>query len=859
MELENIIQELIQRFAEPLPEFYKRRIIFWHDEDMEFADYLEEINLPNAKIAVLTGTNNFKVKKLLNADDTESNYLVYCPLTYNTPEDNWLFDMELYSEEYHTDMISKQMEEMHLPSTPALRKQLKEYHKFFNAKSRRQKIANLNMSIASPKQLQLAIMGTICGLKKITPSAIIKQVLSEGTDNDTNPVYLDFVTYNADEIFWKLIEQGTGYTADKPQISDLAAHILMTAVTRTIRTEFLVGLDNNISVAHQAYCYEFVSDWLHSDDNSKILEIADTVDNMLCLSKKFTKLDIDDLISTEIFSCIHEIILIKAMTFIINDTIDIDTLNAIVEKRRTCIGFIDFEDYYNGIQQIANMQQFFKEHSGGFHTVEPQKIWNKYTKDYYKMDTYYRKFHIYYGRSLKNYRSDLHDLFSLVMEKAEGLYKTWFLGLLGNNWTESGENNLAELGYIPGIKRQTDFYKDRIKNSDTRVFVIISDALRYEVAAELAEKLKRETQSKVSLESMQGVFPTITEFGMAALLPHKKLNVELHNDILKVIADGKYTDSNYRDKILKSANPNSLAIQYSEIVGMKRQERSSYVKGKEVVYIYHNTIDDAGHTNDSMVFPSCDNTIDEIKNLVRIIVNDFGATNIIITADHGFLYTYSPLTENDKIDKTSFANSTIKYGRRYAIIKKGTNPQYLMPINFLDGEKENTRIKMNGGGLNFVHGGASLQEMVVPIIEYHFLRNQNKEYQRNKSKYDTKPVEIALLSTEHKISNMIFSLSFYQTEPVKATREAATYHIYFTDSVGKPVSDVQKIIADKKNKNVQERTFRCNFNLKSLKFDKTETYYLVIATDKNLPVERIEFQIDIAFDVDNFDFFSLND
>lgn len=40
--------------------------------------------------------------------------------------------------------------------------------------------------------------------------------------------------------------------------------------------------------------------------------------------------------------------------------------------------------------------------------------------------------------------------------------------------------------------------------------------------------------------------------------------------------------------------------------------------------------------------------------------------------------------------------------------------------------RENVRIKMSGGGLNFVHGGISLQEMVVPVIDYQFLRNASK-------------------------------------------------------------------------------------------------------------------------------------
>ena len=36
MDSEKIIQDLNRRFAAPLPEFYKRRIIVWIDEDQEF-------------------------------------------------------------------------------------------------------------------------------------------------------------------------------------------------------------------------------------------------------------------------------------------------------------------------------------------------------------------------------------------------------------------------------------------------------------------------------------------------------------------------------------------------------------------------------------------------------------------------------------------------------------------------------------------------------------------------------------------------------------------------------------------------------------------------------------------------------
>ena len=253
--------------------------------------------------------------------------------------------------------------------------------------------------------------------------------------------------------------------------------------------------------------------------------------------------------------------------------------------------------------------------------------------------------------------------------------------------------------------------------------------------------------------------------------------------------------------MLKANNPNSVALKYDNIIGLKRLERQALVKGMDIVYIYHDKVDEASHTSDSAVFPACDDAIAEIKNLIRIIVNEFGGTNVIVTADHGFLYTYSPLSEDDKVDKTSPSDQDVEIDRRYLITKKGAKPDYLLPVRFMDGQteydafapRENVRIKKKGGGLNFVHGGISLQEMVVPVLEFQFLRNAYKMYQRNKDKIDTKPVTISLLSASRKISNMIFSLNFYQKEAVGGNREAATYLLYFVDVNGQKISDTSGI------------------------------------------------------------------
>lgn len=864
MDADKVIQDLNRRFAAPLPEFYRRRIIFWYDEDREFEDKLDEIAIDGVKIVRLTGNNTFAVKKIIH-DDRVSNLLIYNPLSFNNPDDDWLMDAKLYSEEFRADLISMWMDEMQLCSTPAMRHQVKAYRKFFNAQNRRVKLMTQTKIPSTPAQLHLAVMACICGIKTAVPADIIRCVLSNGLDNEQNLVYQDFISYGAKDAFWQMVYQGTGYSEEEPAIRRLATHILLTAATRSIKVDLLKGLDSLISVPHQSYCYDFVSDWLHSGENDKFYQIARRVEEETRLAMRFSNLDISDIVDAECFPCVNEIILSKIMTDISHHLIDSEKISGIIEKRRTFAWYDEVSSYYEGIQFIANMQSFYKEHSGGFHYVSAKDIWKEYTTEYYKMDEYYRGFHLCFQKTLKQSNPELDDLFKHIVTVVEGLYTNWFLSELGANWSNVCADELAENGKISDIPEQNSFYSRKIKNADTRYFVIISDALRYEVAATLAEQLQRESQCQVKLDSMQGIFPTITKFGMAALLPHSKLSVEYKNeDRLVVLADGQSTESNNRDRVLKGAKSNSVALQYKNIIGMKRADRQELVKGMDVVYVYHDEIDEAAHGNEADVFFACDEAIQEIKNLVRIIVNDFGAANIIITADHGFLYAYSPLVESDKVDKSGFDGLDVEYGRRYAILKKGASPQYLTPVKFncgidqYDGftPRESIRIKMSGGGLNFVHGGISLQEMVVPVIEYHHLRNSSAEYQKNRQKFDTKPVTVNLLSANRKISNMIFSLNFYQAEAVGSNRESAVYNAYFVDKDGKAISDTRKIIADKISDNIQERTFRCTFNLKSMQYDSTETYYLIIQEESGLIApQKIEFQIDIAFSVGDNDFF----
>ena len=250
MDLETIIRDLNKRFAAPLPEFYKRRIIFWYDEDREFEDKLDDILVENAKLLVLTGTNNFAAKKLLNVDDTTGNYLVYSPISYESQEDDWLLNIELYSEEFRADLVSIWMNEIDLPATPDFRRLVKTYKKFFGAQTRRATFAKLNKGISTPSQMHLTVMAAICGTDDAQPDSIVKAVISGGTDMETNEVFQSLVNYGAEAPFWALVKQATGYfEGESSTINKLVTHILLTATTRTLRMEYLSGLDIRFTIA----------------------------------------------------------------------------------------------------------------------------------------------------------------------------------------------------------------------------------------------------------------------------------------------------------------------------------------------------------------------------------------------------------------------------------------------------------------------------------------------------------------------------------------------------------------------------------------------------------------------------------
>lgn len=192
----------------------------------------------------------------------------------------------------------------------------------------------------------------------------------------------------------------------------------------------------------------------------------------------------------------------------------------------------------------------------------------------------------------------------------------------------------------------------------------------------------------------------------------------------------------------------------------------------------------------------------------------------------------------------------------------------MIPVKFFDAESnltaytpyENVRIKVKSqNSEKFVHGGASLQELVIPVIKFNYVRPDSNEYQNKKAAYDTKPVEIGLLNpSNHVAKNKNFTVQFYQKQPVGGLNVKAEYKVYFRDATGKIISDEHTIVADLLGENEQQRKFpEFRVTLRDgNEYLVTDNYYLVIKNTTTGSIEEIQFTIDIPLSVGGFDFFS---
>jgi len=381
-------------------------------------------------------------------------------------------------------------------------------------------------------------------------------------------------------------------------------------------------------------------------------------------------------------------------------------------------------------QNIANTLAYLM-HVGSLHqqinTIDnyilntPESYVENYTSNWYVIDKIYR-------HALVRFKSiDTTEIPSKI--KLESIHDNFnasydaHIEILNREWLACLNQFKFDYKKI-NVPKQYNFFSSEIANQVQKVVVIISDALRYEVGENLLSELHADTKNTAEMRYMLASIPSKTNIGMAQLLPRR--SIEFNNGDIK-IDEIINSGIDNRSKVLNSFNPESRAVQYSDVEGMNQKSTREIFKD-DVVYVYHDVIDATGDKKSSERRTSevCNDAINELKQFVKKLHSSYNVAKVFITADHGFLYNDREIQEKEKeqLPKVNMVQSH----NRYFLTEESIDPElgYCLPLSATTVFEENlfvtipasvNRYKKQGVGHQFVHGGGSLQELVVPLIE----------------------------------------------------------------------------------------------------------------------------------------------
>ena len=815
-----------------------RQIVFWYDESKEFEEDIENIQLNNADLYILKEDNWMYTKYYVEIEKKDTNFLIYAPFERPIDEENYLADMVHYAIPFTADKISLIARELNIPKD--LYPVLERYKSFFNANSRITSFKDLNINYTETNII-LGILAVLSKQKIINFDYILREVIINNSDEE-NKIINSFSKYGILDDFWNLVSIKYKYADTNPTVKKLIISLILNYTADFYEGNYLANWRPYI-VEDRNNAHIFIDEFMN---NSNFVDIYDEISSDLENTLKVNTIKIDSIDSykyCDSFERFDKNIIAHYVDLLVTNQKDLgNEFKWLLEYRKKTHFYSKYEDSYLLLKYanlfISLINDFKREELPD----ELEDIINAYADKWAYIDSYYRKFYYHFDRIEDT--ENLEDLRQLI----ENMYVTRFLNKINPIFTRKlSEKGLRDIN----IEKQWKFYKRNVPASadQRKTAVIISDAFRYGCAVELYSELKKDPKRKSSLKPMISTVPSYTALGMAALLPHN----EIVYDGQTVLIDGKKcAKTEERNNILNSYSKNSLAIQYEELDKLRKEELIDLTRGTQLIYVYHNKIDSIGDkaSSENDVFDAAQETIDDLFKLIKRLRNEINIAYFFITSDHGFIYKRDKLEEKDKLDLDGI---TLDKNKRYIFSEKGLDidGSITLSMDYLNMDNLYVNVplgadvfKAPGNGMNYVHGGASLEECIVPLLEV-----KADKGAKNQSK-----VSLQLLSTSNRISNYEVMLTFYQKENISNKVIPLEAAIYFEDEDGNKISNEVSVVADKNTESAEDREYKCKFKLSRTQYSRSKNYYLIIKDKQDdIEIERFEFLIDIAFQ-DDFDF-----
>jgi len=799
---EKIIQALTSLFE-------KHRIVIWYDEKKEFDSGFAGINPGNVKKLRLDN-NEFAIKQQLLIKDPDSRYLVYKAGARPENIGNWLLDIELANAVFSTDQSALLLNELELG--PEYAEITTGHSFFFGAATRKNALKELLDPRDSLARVRMKMLAVIAGSSPDL-EAIIAALLKEHAEN-RNEIAGLLEKCGLNRFFWSEIRRDYDYDYEKPNIKDFALRLFLDCFNIEAGIVNRAAGQKTLAIS----CIPLLKSWKDNWKNTEAFKsLARRYEEDLEIEKRLEAIPLKKKIGLDYFEVIERSIIRELVSQVDQNLIGQTDCAEIIRLRKESFWYNNYAEVYNAIKAAS---EFFAAIDGGNFTAQClNSCFNLYADSWYRIDQLFRQ----YIRSLR--ACGYVTLLACLTVKIENRYINSFLAPLYNCWL-SLQNDCWK--FPAGIKMQNRFFAeypgDYLKNG-RKMVVIISDAMRYEVGEELCRSINRQDKYEAGLDRMLTLLPSYTQLGMAALLPHDRLLIKDKNTVL--VDDMPSAGTENRKKILQARVKKSLAIEAESITNMAGPELKELVRDHDLIYIYHDLIDSVGDKRDTQdrVFEAVENTVEELVKLVKKLMGS-NVSSIAITADHGFLYQNKPLQDEDYADDELEGDEILAENRRFIMgkglvesesVKKYTSAQIGLAGDFeMLIPNSLFRLRKRGSGDRFVHGGATLQETVIPVIKV-----------KKKRESDTDRVGIKILREgSSTISTGQFGLKLYQEEPVSEKKMPVTLRIglYSHDNV--LISNQREITFNSTAASPRERetVLSLVLNNRSGEYEKTQVF-----------------------------------
>lgn len=751
-----------------------RHVAFWHDPDGEYEADLEtlEAELEGVKV-IRVEQNEYAIKYRLLKEEPEQAFIVYRKGTIPDGTGNWLWDLELAYGVFTADRASMDAQDLGLPE--GLQPVVSDHPKFFASAERKSRLKALLKPDDDQTKLRAKMAAVSLGIKLHSYGELTRALFIEEASGSTTG-YTALVTYGLDGFYWEGAKDIYGYQSESPTIGDMAEWFFKNA-----QTEF--------ESAEPGARHDF-SSW-RNDVRSRepMATLARRVGIDLDISSQTAGLDYRDQLGLDTFEAIDWKILGDLALGVSEQTLTLRDVQDAEKARQTTFWYTldpSIRALYTAIRSAAELLHDIN--TLNVQIVDFDDGLTKYKNQWYRIDQRYRQF------LLATHATEHANKLAPLIEQVELFYTNKYVFPLATEWQK--QIDAVEAWKSTSYRSQSSFYKwfvDPIVSKGRRVVVIVSDALRYEVADEFASNLRSDTKVayEAKVEVILGALPSYTQLGMASLLPNTTIGFAGKGG--DIVVDGKPTKGlANRTKILEASG--GTAISAANVLAKKiKDELRPYLQQHKVIYVYHDTIDKRSHNRGSES-GTPEAARDALMELARLVSNLTSAdANVIVTADHGFLFQDSEIGDGSKLDEEP--HGVIRYRDR----------RFLLGEDFKETSSFNTftsaqlglvgtwqvhipksiyRLtqKLQGATERFVHGGTTLQEIVVPVITIN-----------RKGKSEVKPVEVLIKPKSDILTNAIVRVSLLQAEPIGERSHARELRatLYYSDT---PISDQVTVV-----------------------------------------------------------------